>query len=225
MERVLKETTLPWSAFRRQATSSRFEVLSLKRIKEVTPEAFKLIGDATRKRIIFLLRVKELTISQISSELGMTPQAIYHHIKRLEAAGLVEVTREERVDHLIESYYQSTAETFLCSIGSFPKETARRDILGVLDGLKKIGFQIETNDEIADELVNLEEKLVKHKGTKELERTIEKLEEDLDIFTSNMVRHYADLMLMSEEEYAKRQELSKELRRFLLSICTKKPKL
>ena len=198
---------------------------SLKRIKEVTPEAFKLIGDETRKRIIFLLRVKELTISQISSELGITPQAIYHHIKRLEAAGLVEVAREERIDHLIESYYQATAETFLCSIGSLPKETAKRDILAVLDGLKKIGFQIETNDEIADKLVDFEEKMAKHKGTKKLESTIEKLEENLDIFTSNVVRHYADLILMSEEEYAKRQELSKGLRRYLLSICTKKPKL
>jgi predicted transcriptional regulator len=225
LECISKETTLLWSEFKRQATSSRFEVKSLKRIKEVTPEAFRLIGDETRKRIIFLLRVKELTISQMSSELGMTPQAIYHHIKRLEAAGLVEVTREERIDHLIESYYQATAETFLCSIGSLPKETAKRDILAVLDGLKKIGFQIETNDEIADELVNFEEKMVKHKGTKKLESVIEKLEEDLDIFTSNMVRYYADLILMSEEEYAKRQELSKELRRFLLSICTKKPKL
>lgn len=184
-----------------------------------------MIGDETRKRIIFLLRVKELTISQISSELGMTPQAIYHHIKRLEAAGLVEVTREERIDHLIESYYQATAETFLCSIGSLPKETAKRDILAVLDGLKKIGFQIETNDEIVSELVNFEKKMIKHKGTKKLESAIEKLEEDVDIFTSNMVRHYADLILMSEEEYAKRQELSKRLRRFLLSICTKKPKL
>lgn len=196
----------------------------MKRIEEVTPEAFRLIGDETRKRIIFLLRVKELTISQISGELGMTPQAIYHHIKRLEAAGLVEVTREERIDHLIESYYQATAETFLCSIGSLPGETARRDILAVLEGLKKIGFQIEANDEIAAELVNFEKRMIKHKGAKKLENAIEKLEEDVDIFTSKMVKHYADLILMSEEEYAKRQELSKGLRQLLLSICTKKPK-
>ncbi len=196
----------------------------MKRIKEVPPEAFRLIGDETRKKIIFLLRVKELTISQISSELGMTPQAIYHHIKRLEAAGLIEITREERVDHLIESYYQATAETFLCSIGSLPIETAKRDILAVLEGLKKIGFQIETNDDAAVKLVNFETKMIKYKGAEKLEKAIEKLEEEVDIFTSKMVRYYAGLIIMSEEEFAKRQELSKGLRRFLLSICTEKPR-
>jgi DNA-binding transcriptional ArsR family regulator len=197
----------------------------VKRIKEVTPEAFRLIGDETRKKIIFLLRVKELTISQMAGELGMTPQAIYHHIKRLKAAGLVEVVREERVDHLIESYYQATAETFLCSIGTLPGETAKKDVLAVLEGLKTIGFQIEATDEAAARLVEFETKIVEHKGSERLEQAIAKLEEDLDIFTAKMAKHYADLILMSEEEYARRQELCKDLRRFLLSICTKKPTL
>jgi DNA-binding transcriptional ArsR family regulator len=197
----------------------------VKRIKEVTPEAFRLIGDETRKKIIFLLRVKELTISQMAGELGMTPQAIYHHIKRLKAAGLVEVVREERVDHLIESYYQATAETFLCSIGTLPGETAKKDVLAVLEGLKTIGFQIEATDEAAARLVEFETRIVEHKGSERLEQAIAKLEEDLDIFTAKMAKHYADLILMSEEEYARRQELCKDLRRFLLSICTKKPTL
>src|SRR2546430_4188711 len=33
---------------------------------------------------------------------GQTPQAIYHQIRKLTAADLVEVAREERVGHLIE---------------------------------------------------------------------------------------------------------------------------
>jgi len=199
-------------------------VRPLKRIKEVDPEAFKLVGDETRRKMIFLLRVKELTVSQISAELGMTPQAIYHHIKKLEEAGLVEVAREERIGHLIESYYQATAETFICSIGSFCKETAKVDMLDVLEGLNKIGIKIESSDEIASKLVDLETKMKKHKGAKKLEDAIVKLEKDMDFITLEMAKHYADIILMSEEEFAKRQKLSRELRQFLLSICKEKPK-
>jgi predicted transcriptional regulator len=197
----------------------------LKPIKEVDPEAFKLLGDETRRKMIFLLRVKELTVSQISAELGITPQAIYHHIKKLAEAGLAEVTREERIDHIIESYYQATAETFICSIGSFHKETVKVDMLDVLKGLNKIGFKVENSDEIAAKLVDLETKMIKHKGAKKLKDAIIKLEKDMDFMTLEMVKHYADLILMSEEEFTKRQELNRAFRQFLLSICKEKPKI
>ena len=76
------------------------------------PEAFQLLADETRRRIIYLLRVKEMTVAQIAEELKLTPQAIYHHIRKLKDADMVEVAREERVDHFIETYYQATAEMF-----------------------------------------------------------------------------------------------------------------
>lgn len=196
----------------------------LKPIKEVDPQAFKLLGDETRRKIIFLLRVKELTVSQISAELGLTPQAIYHHIKKLEKAGLVKVAREERIGHLIESYYQATADAFICSIGSFRKETVKIDILDVLEGLNKIGFKTEISDEIASKLVDLETKMIKHKGAKKLEDAIVNLEKAMDFMTLEWIKHYADIMLMSEKEFAKRQKLSRELRQLLLSICKEKPK-
>src|SRR3990170_6251136 len=89
----------------------------MKSIKTLTsPESFELMADETRRKIIFLLRVKEMTVSQIASELNLTPQAVYHHIKRLVKGELVEVSREERVDHLIESYYRATAEVFNFSV-------------------------------------------------------------------------------------------------------------
>ena len=195
----------------------------LKSYKEVAPKAWKLLGDETRRNMIFLLRVKELTVSQISAELDMTPQAIYHHIKKLEKAGLVEVTREERCGHLIESYYRATAETFLCSLGSLYKKKVKIDMLTVLDGLSKLGFKIESSDEIASKLVDLETKALKYKGANKLEDAVVKLEKEMDFMTLEMVKHYADLMSMSEEEFDKRQKLGRALRRFLLSICKKKP--
>ena len=191
----------------------------MKPVKEISPKAFKLLGDETRRRIIILLRVKELTVSQLSAELGLTPQAIYHHIKKLEKIGLVTVTREERVGHLIESYYKATAETFICSLGSLHKEKVKIDMKDVLDGLNKIGFKIKSNDEIAKELVDFESKIYKHKHSEKLKEAILKLEKDIDFMTIEWVKSYADLILMSEEEFNERQKLNKKLRKYLLQIA------
>ena len=46
-----------------------------------SPHAFQLLADETRMRVVYMLRAKEMTVSQIASELGLTPQTIYHHIK------------------------------------------------------------------------------------------------------------------------------------------------
>lgn len=78
------------------------------------PGAFKILADETRRKIIYLLRVKERTVSQIAEELGKTPQVIYHHIRKLLDADMVEVAKEVRIDHFIETYYQATAEVFEC---------------------------------------------------------------------------------------------------------------
>ena len=59
------------------------------------PNAFELMADDTRRRVVYLLRAKEMTVGQIHHELQLTPQAIYHHIRKLLDAGLVEVAKEE----------------------------------------------------------------------------------------------------------------------------------
>jgi DNA-binding transcriptional ArsR family regulator len=90
----------------------------MKAFKVVTdPKAFQLLADGTRRKIVYLLRVKEMSVSQLAAELNLTPQAVYHHVKKLVKGGLVEVSREERCGHLIESYYRATAEMFSFSLG------------------------------------------------------------------------------------------------------------
>lgn len=78
------------------------------------PRAFKILSVETRRKIIHLLRVKERTVSQIAEDLGKTPQVIYHHIRKLLDADMVEVAKEVRIDHFIETYYRATAEVFEC---------------------------------------------------------------------------------------------------------------
>ena len=57
------------------------------------PEAVQLVADETRRKIIFLLRIREMNVSQIAKELNLTPQAVYHHIRRLVNCQLIEVVR------------------------------------------------------------------------------------------------------------------------------------
>src|SRR5437667_12355256 len=105
------------------------------------PKAFTLIGDETRRKVIYLLRAKEMTVSQIAAELNLTPQAIYHHIRKLRDSDLVEVAREERVDHFIETYYRATAEMFNLSHGEgMPQAYAEEKTKETLMALSRIGL-------------------------------------------------------------------------------------
>ena len=82
-------------------------------LRPISEEAFALLGDETRRRIVFLLRDSELTVKEIASRLKLTTQNIYHHIGKLQEAGLVRVIDERMAGHLLERYYTVTADTFI----------------------------------------------------------------------------------------------------------------
>ena len=55
---------------------------------------FKMLGNATRLRMLHaLVRAGELCVSDIASELGMTPQAVSNQLQRLADRGIVESQR------------------------------------------------------------------------------------------------------------------------------------
>ena len=65
------------------------------------------------KRVEVLRQLAEpRTCTQIGQVLGDTPQAVYYHVKRLQAAGLVELVDEHRVRGIIEGVYQAVARSF-----------------------------------------------------------------------------------------------------------------
>src|SRR6266849_2349962 len=76
-----------------------------------------LMNDGTRRKIVDLLRAKEMAVIQIAEQLEKTPQAIYHHIGKMLDTGLIEVAKEERIGHFIETYYRATAEFFMFTNG------------------------------------------------------------------------------------------------------------
>jgi DNA-binding transcriptional ArsR family regulator len=195
-------------------------------IKE--PEAFELLADETRRKIIYLLRVKDMTVSQVAEELGITSQAVYHHIRRLLKGKMIEVVKEERIGHLIESYYRATAEDFLLSHGKVrskalhDRELAVEQITRVLNGLNKIGFNLEFDknkiSQMTDLRAEVEEPCV---ACEKYEDDIWNME-DLDLPMRMLAAEFAGTLLMSDKEFNKQQEIRKKIRDLLLSLRARK---
>jgi DNA-binding transcriptional ArsR family regulator len=191
------------------------------------PEAFQLLADETRRKILYLLRVKEMTVSQLSSELGLTSQAVYHHVRKLLKGKMIEVAKEERMGHLIESYYRATAEDFLLSTGKVSSQTlhdkklAKEQVTRVLNALNKLGFNLKFDENKISQLADIKG------GLEEPCTACEKFEddiwnmEDLDLPMRMMAIEFAGTLLMSEKEYTRQQENRKILRDLLLSLRTR----
>ena len=190
------------------------------------PEAFQLLADATRRKMVFLLRVKDMTVSQIAAELNLTPQAVYHHIKKLQKADLVEVSREERLGHLIESYYRATAESFYLSMGTTTGSASSRrvaieQVKMALGMLPKLGFKISYTEEEVAKLVDIRSKMEDEAKMKKLEESVSSCCKDVDFGTSMLLTEFADTLQTTDAEYKNKIEASKKLRELLLSMVKK----
>lgn len=182
------------------------------------PEAFRLLADETRRRIIYLLRAKEMTVSQIAGELNLTPQAIYHHIRKLRDAGMVEVAREERVDHFIETYYRASAEIFNMSHGQGSSQAyAEEKAAESLNALSKIGLPVRADSAVASRLVELDKRMEQIGEQEKLSEAIASLD-DVDFFVKQGVAHLAKLLLMSDKDFTEYLNLIREERKLLRSL-------
>lgn len=186
------------------------------------PEAFKVAADPTRRKMLFLLRAKEMNVSQIAQDLKLTPQTVYFHIKKIVEAGMAEVSREVRVDHLIESYYQATAEVFHFTVGktTHSKEALLETIEAVLNALGKIGFKISYDREAVNKLADLDMKLQDCCGAREYEERIANLDDE-DFFVKQELQEYVSILSMSEEEIKEKDQIKKEFRKLLRSLVEK----
>lgn len=182
------------------------------------PEAFQLLADETRRKTIYLLRAKERTVSQIAEELGLTPQAIYHHIRKLRDAGMVEVAREERVDHFIETYYQASAEVFHMAHGKgMSKDYAEAKTAEALRALSQVGFPTRTDETAVTRIVELEKRMEEVGEKSEWTDKVADLE-DLDFFVKQSAAHYIQLFQMSDDQFHEYLKLVREHRKLVRSL-------
>jgi len=181
------------------------------------PESFQLLADETRRKVIYLLRAKEMTVSQLAAALDRTTQAIYHHIRKLKDAGMIEVAREERVDHFIETYYRASAELFHLAMGSAgPPGYLETQTTEALKALSQIGLEVRADPETAARIVNLGRKLDQLGFKMEHSEKIAVLE-TVDYLCKQEMMHFAKMLSMTDEEHEEALRLSRELREVLVA--------
>jgi DNA-binding transcriptional ArsR family regulator len=198
-------------------------------LKTIDQQAFALLEDKTRRRMLLLLRESELSAKEISERLVMTPQNVYHHLKRLVEVGLVVETEERRSGHLIESYYTATADTFVYREDEIPENETHR-FIEVLNGLNELGAGVEVSEANAESIAEL----VKRRS--QLRRTPAAVEDvcsfcgssgyftkfgPMDPNLLNRVIQYNAIMAMSEKEFEESLALTRELRHSLLAMREK----
>ena len=186
------------------------------------PEAFELVADDTRRKIIHLLRAREMTVAMIAEHLKKTPPAIYHQINKLLAGGMVEVAKEERVDHFIETYYRATAEIFEFIHGGGTAEYERAKTAAGVRALTTLGLTGEVDDQTVAKLVGLEKQLGGVGGKSDLEEKVAELD-GIDILTKQDVYKWAQLVRMNDAEFEESHRLQGELRRLLRNLAKEAP--
>lgn len=75
-------------------------------------EQLAALADPTREAILRRLMAAPATITQIAEATGSYAALVRHHLKRLEAVGLVVLDREVQVRNFTEKYYRATAAAF-----------------------------------------------------------------------------------------------------------------
>ncbi len=88
------------------------------------PATIKLMIDETRRTILELLRLNDLTIEQMASILEKDQSTIYRHVEKLVNAGIIEQTGEKKDHHIPKKLYGRTAKIFFMapSIDAVPEK-------------------------------------------------------------------------------------------------------
>lgn len=187
------------------------------------PRAFELLADETRRRIIYLLRAKEMTVSQLAGDLHVTTQAVYHQISKLREVGLIEIAREERVDHFIETYYRAAAEVFEFHHGEAGSREAEKHFQEAFGALSKVGLDVEADEQVVKKVTSLHAEMDKIGLSPELEEKISQLDDEA-FFTKSKVYELAQLALMSDRQFDRLIESEKALRELMTSSVKKSVK-
>lgn len=156
-----------------------------------TLDEIKAINDPYRLQIIFCFQRmgRAATVKEIADNLGEVPAKIHYHVKKLEAANILQLSHTKTVNGIIAKYYELTAREFHISVDSMDpdisKQVARQNVklmvLAAYDSSKRIvmehtpedtNIMLGTNtlyltDEKAKELKNMIREFVKvHKINK-----------------------------------------------------------
>jgi len=94
-----------------------------------TFEQIKLLSDPRRLAILRLLMAGPATLTHLGQALGEHPAWVRHHIKKLEEAGLVEVSEVKVTSGVTEKFYRARAGAFLIQEMVLPQDKNRPTVI------------------------------------------------------------------------------------------------
>ncbi|NJE08404.1 ArsR family transcriptional regulator [Thermococcus sp. M39] len=112
-------------------------------------DKMKILAEPTRFKILELLRMHPMSITELSAFLRKDRSTVYRHIKALEKAGFVEEIGHEGN----EKIYARTARLFLLkvepdeSIEEFRRQYLRIEASRLMEILKKSGIKIKDEEQ------------------------------------------------------------------------------
>ena len=195
-------------------------------VQPITRDAFKLLEDETRRQIVFMLRDEALTVKNIARRLSLTPQNIYHHMNKLQDAGIVRLSYERRDGHIIESFYSTSADNFVYSEDRIPESTVR-SYMDILNGLNELGHGLDASLDTASQLEELYTEYLRGASSDVHRDDVCEVCSFSGFFMKfgpmnnvllNRVLHMAALLEMTDEEFGAHLDRIGEVRRFLKSM-------
>lgn len=168
----------------------------------------------TRNKILQLLKIEDMSISQIAEALNKNNSTIFRHIKKLEEAGFVEVKGERKEHHIPEKIYGRTADVFLLSPEpmdmNIPLDLRWKEdsVKRCLELLYDIGFRCP--EEVVDELTDFLKK-VDIEITDDVGKSISDM--DVDFFTMVQLR-FLSTFVKIENDYSLKEEFNSIICKF-----------
>lgn len=91
----------------------------------------KILSDANRLAILRLLMQSAATLSQLGKKLDMSAARVRHHLKILENAGFVTLTKTRVVRGFVEKYYRASAQAYFINRVILPEPHPRGSIYAI----------------------------------------------------------------------------------------------
>lgn len=78
-----------------------------------TLEQLRAIADPLRLRLLECFELQNCTTKQAATQLGESPNKLYHHVEKLEKAGLIALQYTKPNRGTLEKYYRAVARQFV----------------------------------------------------------------------------------------------------------------
>ena len=110
----------PFLLLSEEEATKKHETMPQKKELTSLSSFFKMFGDMTRLRILFLLRGGELCVGDLAALMDMTPSAVSHQLKLFKHQALVQYRRvgktlfyslaDEHVERIMETGWEHIGE-------------------------------------------------------------------------------------------------------------------